>query len=85
MKIEINNLTALIQGIDLSLYQRSLAVDEWYKLLSHVKEMEQALSLGAVLEQSELFYCADWNRCGTLCEEQCNACNKAENMPEVEQ
>jgi len=35
--------------------------------------------------QSEQFYCADWNRCGSLCEEQCNACNKAENMPEVAQ
>ena len=35
--------------------------------------------------QSEQFYCADWNRCGSICEEQCNACNKAENMPEVAQ
>jgi len=48
MKIEINNLTALIQGRDLTLYQRSLAVEEWHKLLNHVNEMEQALSLGDV-------------------------------------
>ena len=53
MKIEINNLTALIQGIDLNLYQRSLAVQEWHKLLNHVNEMEQALSLGAVVGRSE--------------------------------
>ena len=53
MKIEINNLTALIQGRDLNLYQRSLAVEEWHKLLNHVEEMEQALSLGIVVGQSE--------------------------------
>ena len=52
MKIEINNLTALIQGRDLNLYQRSLAVEEWHKLLNHVNEMEQALSLGAVVVRS---------------------------------
>ena len=48
MKIEINNLTALIQGRDLNLYQRSLAVEEWHKLLNHVDEMEQALSIADV-------------------------------------
>jgi hypothetical protein len=53
MKIEINNLTALIQGRDLNLYQRSLAVEEWHKLLNHVDEMEQALSLCAVVGRSE--------------------------------
>jgi len=57
MKIEINNLTALIQGRDLNLYQRSLAVEEWHKLLNHVEEMEQALSLGDVVGQSKEFYC----------------------------
>jgi len=29
------------------------------------------------------FYCADWNRCGSICEEQCPACSKAENMPNI--
>jgi hypothetical protein len=53
MKIEINNLTALIQGRDLTLYQRSLAVEEWHKLLNHVDEMEQALSLAGVVGRSE--------------------------------
>ena len=53
MKIEINNLTALIQGINLNLYQRSLAVEEWHKLLNHVDEMEQALSIANVVGQSE--------------------------------
>lgn len=53
MKIEINNLTALVQGRDLNLYQRSLAVEEWHKLLNYVDEMEQTLRLGAVVGQSE--------------------------------
>ena len=48
MKIEINNLTALIQGRDLNLYQRSLAVEEWNKLLNHVEEMGQALNIADV-------------------------------------
>ena len=29
------------------------------------------------------FYCADWNRCGSICDEQCPACKKAENAPEI--
>lgn len=28
--------------------------------------------------QSDGFYCADWNRCGAICEEQCPACKKAD-------
>jgi hypothetical protein len=56
MKIEINNLTALIQGRDLNLYQRSLAVEEWHKLLNHVKEMEQALSIADIVEQNEYIH-----------------------------
>jgi hypothetical protein len=53
MKVEVNNLTALIQGRDLNLYQRSLAVEEWHKLLNHVKEMEQALSIANTVGRSE--------------------------------
>jgi len=30
----------------------------------------------------KVFYCADWDRCGSTCERQCPACKKAENMPE---
>jgi hypothetical protein len=43
MKVKINNLTALMHGRDLTIYQRSLAIQEWHKLLNHVEEMEQAL------------------------------------------
>ena len=35
--------------------------------------------------RSEHFYCADWNRCGATCEEQCSKCKKAEDMPQVAQ
>lgn len=28
-------------------------------------------------------YCKEWNNVGYVCEEQCNACKKAENMPEL--
>lgn len=45
----------------------------------------QQLLLANINGRSEQFYCADWNRCGSICEEQCNACNKAEKMPEVAQ
>lgn len=31
----------------------------------------------------KLFYCADWDRCGSICEKQCTACKKAENMKEI--
>lgn len=30
------------------------------------------------------FYCADWYRCGTICLDQCPACEKAEAIPEVQ-
>jgi hypothetical protein len=29
-------------------------------------------------QMSDGFYCADWNRCGSICEEQCPACKKAD-------
>lgn len=35
--------------------------------------------------QDDDFYCADWERCGAICEGQCKACEKAENMPEINQ
>ena len=34
-------------------------------------------SVGTVAESQD-FYCADWNRCGAICEEQCPRCKKAE-------
>lgn len=29
-------------------------------------------------KEEKQFYCADWNRCGAICEEQCNKCERAE-------
>ncbi|MCA6372269.1 MAG: hypothetical protein IM631_12890 [Cytophagales bacterium] len=31
-------------------------------------------------EQDQTFYCADWNRCGSICEQQCPACKKADSI-----
>ncbi len=28
----------------------------------------------------EKFYCADWDRCGSICEQQCPACEKTNNL-----
>jgi hypothetical protein len=53
--------------------------------LTHEEATQQVLDLFAVVGRSEQFYCADWNRCGATCEEQCNKCKKAEDMPEVAQ
>lgn len=36
-------------------------------------------SSGEAQSQSDGFYCADWNRCGAICEEQCPACKKADS------
>lgn len=41
MKLNINNLSALIKGVKLTTYQRSLAVDEWHKLIGHVNKLEE--------------------------------------------
>lgn len=40
--------------------------------------MVACASGGEAQSQSEGFYCADWNRCGAICEEQCPACKKAD-------
>ena len=41
MKIQIENLMAQIRGVQLNGYQRALALDEYYKLLDYVEELEQ--------------------------------------------
>ena len=47
MKIQIENLRAQMRGIQLNNYQRALALDEYYKLLDYVEELEQ-LTIPAV-------------------------------------
>lgn len=34
-------------------------------------------------EKEETFYCADWNRCGATCDEQCPACKKTTLLSEA--
>lgn len=40
----------------------------------------EACASGAMdtVAEGDGFYCADWNRCGAICDEQCPACKKAE-------
>ncbi len=47
MKIQIENLRAQMRGVQLNSYQRALALDEYYKLLEYVEELEQ-LTIPAV-------------------------------------
>lgn len=46
----------------------------------------RGLRLQWIKEQPEEnnFYCADWDRCGTTCEEQCAACAKTDNLEQPE-
>ena len=48
MKIQIENLRAQMRGAQLNGYQRALALDEYYKLLDYVEELEQ-LTIPAVI------------------------------------
>lgn len=41
MKIQIENLRAQMRGVQLNNYQKALALDEYYKLLDYVEELEQ--------------------------------------------
>jgi hypothetical protein len=41
MKIQIENLRAQMRGVQLNAYQRGLALDEYYKLLDYVDELEK--------------------------------------------
>ena len=49
MKIQIENLRAQMRGVQLNGYQRALALDEYYKLLDYVEELEQ-LTMPAVVD-----------------------------------
>ena len=44
MKIQIENLMAQIRGVQLNGYQRALALDEYYKLLDYVEELDDDLT-----------------------------------------
>jgi hypothetical protein len=52
MKIQIENLRAQMRGVQLNAYQRGLALDEYYKLLDYVDELEK-LTIPVVVGLSE--------------------------------
>ena len=41
-KITLNNLAALVQGREMSLYQRSLAVQEFDSVVNYLRELEES-------------------------------------------
>jgi hypothetical protein len=43
MKPEIENLKAHMRGVKLSSYQKGLALDEFYKLIDYVTELEKLI------------------------------------------
>ena len=53
MKIQIENLRAQMRGVQLNRYQRALALDEYYKLLDYVEELEKLTMLA--VSNSEVF------------------------------
>ena len=61
MKIQIENLRAQMRGVQLNAYQRRLALNEYYKLLDYVDELEQ-LSITDV-SKSVCPKCGNTGRC----------------------
>ncbi len=53
MKIQIENLKHQMMGVKLNTYQRSLALNEYYKLLDYVNELD-LLTIPDVSQQREL-------------------------------
>ena len=41
-KITLNNLAALVQGREMTLYQRSLAVQEFDSVVNYLRELEES-------------------------------------------
>jgi hypothetical protein len=54
MKPEIENLKAQIRGVKLNYYQKGLALDEFYKLIDYVTELEK---LSQPLVSSSVCHC----------------------------
>jgi hypothetical protein len=46
-------------------------------LFEYTQQQAKNLKETTGTPETEQFYCADWNRCGTTCEDQCDACKKA--------
>lgn len=63
MKIQIENLRAQMRGVQLNGYQRALALDEYYKLLDYVGELER-LTIPAVRVSTYITCSAIWFKDG---------------------
>jgi len=77
----IETLTEALREINQYEYgQGERYENETYIKVQTVREALKAACAngGEAQSQSDGFYCADWNRCGSICEEQCPACKKAD-------
>ena len=70
MKIQIENLRAQMRGVQLSSYQRALAMNEYYKLLDYVEKLEQ-LTIPAV-SNCYMADCLIQDSCMSFKTERCN-------------
>ena len=52
-KITLNNLAALVQGREMTLYQRSLAVQEFDSVVNYLREIEEAEKANVVSTSNE--------------------------------
>jgi hypothetical protein len=63
MKPEIENLKAQIRGVKLNYYQKGLALNEFYKLIDYVTELEK-LSVDKLLDDfHEWIELNEWDFC----------------------
>lgn len=62
MKIQIENLRAQMMGVQLNNYQKGLALDEYYKLLDYVEELEQLTMLDVVGQSEKLRAFREWTQ-----------------------
>jgi hypothetical protein len=80
MERQIENLKALIKGVELTDYQRALALYEWNYLLGYVKDLEQlntplvSETVEPVCEGTVCPKCASKDVVLTI---YCNVCNEA--------
>ena len=56
--------------------------EDFQSLMDKARQDEREKIQG--VEGIENFYCADWNRCGTTCEEQCPSCKKPDRLDEMQ-
>jgi transposase-like protein len=73
MKIEIENLKALVHLWNLNVYQKALAISEFNKLLDYVNELEQATKDNSIINCP---FCSNEMKGIKLTHYKCKKCNE---------